>query len=66
VNDIASLLDQHRGGMDAVEVAEVLGIPRKTVYTMAKANRIPSVKLGSKVIFDPARLAAWWRSKEVA
>lgn len=66
MNDIATLLGQHRGGMSASKVAEITGISPKTLYQMAKDNRIPSVKVGAKVIFDPAKLAAWWRSKEAA
>lgn len=66
MNDIATLLAQHRGGMTASKVAEITGISAKTLYQMAKDNRIPAVKVGSKVIFDPAKIAAWWRSKEAA
>lgn len=64
--DIPSLLASHRGGMSAAKLAEVTGISAKQLYAMAKANRIPSVKIGGRVIFDPAKVAAWWRSKEAA
>ena len=64
--DIASQIAAHRGGMNVREVSELTTIARQTIYAMAKANRIPVVKVGAKLIFDPARLAAWWRSKEVA
>jgi excisionase family DNA binding protein len=64
--DIASLIAEHRGGMSVRKVAELTSIAPKTLYAMAKANRVPAVKIGAKVIFDPAKLAAWWRSKESA
>lgn len=66
MNDIATVLESRRGGMSADEVAQIIGVPRQTIYTLARDNRIPAVKLGSRLIFDPARLAAWWRTKEVA
>lgn len=64
MNDIATVLESRRGGMSAEEVAQIIGIPRQTIYALASNNRIPAVKLGSRLIFDPARLAVWWRSKE--
>lgn len=66
MNDIASILSAHRGGMSAKKLSEVTGLSIKQLYAMAKANRIPAIKIGGRVIFDPARVAAWWRSKEAA
>lgn len=64
LTDIPTLIAQHRGGMSAKQFSEITGIAQGTLYALAKANRIPSVKIGGKAIFDPARVAAWWRSKE--
>jgi excisionase family DNA binding protein len=41
------------------EVAEVLGLNKKTIERMARANRIPSFKIGNQVRFDPRLLAEW-------
>ena len=41
------------------EVAEVLGLKKKTIERMARANRIPSFKIGNQVRFDPRLLAEW-------
>jgi excisionase family DNA binding protein len=63
--DIAAQFAQHRGGMNVHEVSELTSIAVSTLYQMVRDNRIPVVKIGAKWIFDPARMAAWWRSKEV-
>ncbi len=41
------------------EVADVLGLNKKTIERMARANRIPSFKIGNQVRFDPRLLAEW-------
>jgi len=41
------------------EVADVLGFNKKTIERMARANRIPSFKIGNQVRFDPRLLAEW-------
>jgi excisionase family DNA binding protein len=64
--DIASLIEQHRGGMTVKCLSEITGIASPTLYAMARDNRIPAVKVSTRVIFDPAKVAAWWRSKEAA
>jgi len=39
---------------------------KTAVYEMAGTGRIPSLKIGATVRFDPARTAAWLRLHEVA
>lgn len=41
------------------EVADLLGLNKKTIERMARANRIPSFKIGNQVRFDPRLLAEW-------
>jgi excisionase family DNA binding protein len=41
------------------EVADVLRLNKKTIERMARANRIPSFKIGNQVRFDPRLLAEW-------
>jgi excisionase family DNA binding protein len=41
------------------EVADVLGLNKKTIERMARAGRIPSFKIGNQVRFDPRLLAEW-------
>lgn len=64
------LLDAHRdvgdagGGLiDAAAAGDLLGVPRTWVLAEARADRIPHVRLGRYVRFDPVELQAWWRAR---
>ncbi len=48
-----------REGMNAEEVAEFLGVDRKTVYEYANRGRIPCRKLGKRLLFSRQALVAW-------
>lgn len=41
------------GLVDARELAELLGVPRGWVYRAAEMEKIPSVRLGRYLKFDP-------------
>lgn len=41
--------------IDAKELAEKLGVPTSWVYRAAREGRIPSIKLGKYVRFDPEK-----------
>ena len=41
------------------EVAEMLQIARKTVVVMAREARIPCIRIGRIVRFDPAEIDRW-------
>jgi excisionase family DNA binding protein len=50
------------GGNDLLTVAEVarsLGVGDRYVYRLVDERRVPFIKLGHYVRFDPAELAAW-------
>lgn len=46
------------------DAAEMLGVPRGWVLTEARANRIPHVRLGRYVRFDPVELERWWQGRQ--
>lgn len=48
------------------ETAELLGLATITVYRMAEAGRLPSVKLGSRRMVPAAKLEALLESGGVA
>lgn len=48
--------------LDAEGVSELLGVPKTWVLAEARADRIPHIRLGRYVRFDPADLEAWWRN----
>ncbi len=51
------------GLIDAKAAAELLGVPPSWVLAQARANRIPHVRLGRYVRFEPDELAAWWAKR---
>ena len=63
--DHACLLPQRIEGMQraltASELAAILAISPITVYKMAKAGRLPSLRIGTAVRFDPRAIAEWLR-----
>ncbi len=47
--------------LPAGAVAEILGLSRQHVYTMAASGELPSIKLRGAVRFDPADVEAFIR-----
>ena len=45
--------------LTADDVAEMLQIARKTVVVMAREQRIPCIRIGRFVRFDPAEIDRW-------
>lgn len=56
---IPAILRSRRAAWTAAELAELLTMDAKTIYAMAKSGRLPSIRIGSNVRFDPATTAAW-------
>jgi excisionase family DNA binding protein len=52
--------------LTAQEVAELLRVPRSTVYELARARRIPFVKVGRRTLFVPQALREWIAAQSVA
>jgi len=49
--------------LDAAQAGELLGVPKSWVLAEARADRIPHVRLGRYVRFDPEQLERWWRAR---
>jgi excisionase family DNA binding protein len=66
---IAELLAERLAGgtasslIDATEAGQLLNVNASWVLAEARANRIPHVRLGKYVRFEPDELTAWWASK---
>lgn len=51
------------GLIDAGAAAELLGVPKSWVLAEARADRIPHVRLGRYVRFEPDVLCEWWAER---
>lgn len=47
----------------AEEAAALLSVPKTWVLAEARADRIPHVRLGRYVRFEPAQVQAWWEAR---
>lgn len=48
--------------LDAAGAAKLLNVPATWILAEARADRIPHIRLGRYVRFDPDSLEAWWRT----
>ena len=48
------------------DAAAFLRLGRNAIYEMAKRDELPSIRIGSRVRFDPAALRVWLRQKHDA
>jgi excisionase family DNA binding protein len=62
---LASLVRRRRTAWTAEELAEVLSLSRKHIYKLAKKGRIPSLRIGGAIRFDPHTTATWLESKAI-
>ena len=49
--------------VDARAAGELLGVPASWLLAEARHDRVPHVRLGRYVRFDPVSLEAWWRQR---
>lgn len=47
----------------AAQAAELLDVPASWILAQARTDRIPHVRLGRYVRFDPDELEDWWRGR---
>ena len=52
--------------MNAQQVAEFLGVDRKTVYDYANRGQIPHRRLGKRHLFSRSAIVAWLRGCKAA
>ena len=60
MNDtLASDLRERKSLLDVREVVTLLGVHQQTIYEWAWAGKIPHIRVGARIKFDPRALAAW-------
>ena len=45
--------------LTVADLAEKLNIPVNSVYRLSRAGKIPSLKVGNSLRFDPMVIASW-------
>jgi len=65
VCDLASRIARIPHALSVLELAELLGFGKSTIYDMASRGRIPCLRFGASIRFDPAVIAAWVREHMV-
>ena len=64
-NTLATDLKQRRSLMTVKEVVTLLGVHQQTVYEWVWAGKIPSVRIGSRIKFDPRAIATWMQAGQL-
>jgi excisionase family DNA binding protein len=65
-NKHTSVIDivRHRGSLwNADELAGVLDLSRKHIYKLSKSGRIPCIRMGGAIRFDPEATAQWLENR---
>jgi excisionase family DNA binding protein len=58
-NDIFDRLGNHEKLLTVKELAGILSISQKTIYSYVARNMIPYIKIQSSVRFRPKHIASW-------
>ena len=58
---LADFIGQLRNLLTAIELGEYLKLSSKTIFQWSKQGRIPVIRMGSALRFDPKAIAAWLR-----
>ena len=64
--NIVVLIESRAEAWSARELAKLIGCTGKHIYAMAKSGRMPHLRIGGMVRFDPATTAEWLRQRYIA
>ena len=59
---IIETLRSKRSAMSVSEVASILGVGSRTLYTKVKAGKLPALNVFGSIRLDPAEVADWLES----
>lgn len=46
-----------------LELSQLLGVSRATIYTMVRQNQIPHIKVRGKILFNRSVIIAWTKGE---
>jgi excisionase family DNA binding protein len=52
-------MDNLKRLVSAEVIADMFDVPRYRIYELTRARKLPAVRIGRTVRFDPDRIAAW-------
>jgi excisionase family DNA binding protein len=64
--NIVALIEGREQAWSARELAKLIGCTGKHIYALAKSGRMPHLRIGGMVRFDPATTAEWLRQRYIA
>ena len=59
MTSIADFIGQLRSLLTANQLGEYLSVSPKTIFQWSKQGRIPVIRMGSALRFDPKAIATW-------
>ena len=63
--DLAAVVEQRPGLLTVQDLVALTGFGKTAIYDMVDAGRIPYLRFGSSIRFDPIAIAAWLREHAV-
>lgn len=60
---LAEQIAQTHHALTADEVGRLLHLSKVTIFRLARAGRIPTLRIGASVRFDPCAVAKWLRER---
>lgn len=51
--------------LDIIEISQLIGISPSTIYKMTHKKRIPFVKVGRLVKFEPSKIMEWLEKNSI-
>jgi excisionase family DNA binding protein len=51
--------------IDITQLSEMLNVKKKTIYDWVHKRKIPYIKLGGLIRFDPTEIEQWVKSKKI-
>jgi excisionase family DNA binding protein len=58
-------LEKRTTALTVSDVAEILHVSARQVYSLAASNKIPHMRVRGSIRFDPSEFAAWLRQKMI-
>ena len=60
---LAETISSRKKAWTLPELAELLNCSKGKLYKMVKSGRIPHLRLGTTILFDPKMLSGWVEAK---